>query len=75
MTFERKRKYLVLKTDDIDSYLNTSEQCALLNICHIIGHGRELDGKKDNSYVVVNEDEPYAEKVWALIEKGEEGKA
>ena len=34
----------------------------------MIREGREEEGRKDNSYVVVNEDEPYAEQVWKLVQ-------
>lgn len=69
--FKRCNKYLVLKRDDLEKYLN---QDPFVNfdiigyICDAIRLGRLKDGKGENRYVVVNEDEPYAEKVWRLIE-------
>jgi len=69
--FKRETKYLVLKWDDIDKYLKMSYEFRhLQEIISTIGVGRINDGKKDNTYVVVNEDESYAEDVWMLIEKG-----
>jgi len=71
MVFERKEKYVVLKIDDVNEYLTSHYQTALRSICAIIEDGRRQDGKKSNYYVVVNQDEPYAEQVWKLIEVGE----
>ncbi len=74
MTFKRETKYLVLKWDDVNKYLNENGQGWLRAICNAIHEGREREGKKENTYVVVNEDEPYAEIVWELIELYEEFK-
>ena len=63
----KEEKYLVLKLDDIEKYLTDREKFALTNVCLRIREGRDLDGKKQNHYVVVNEEETYAEKVWDLI--------
>jgi len=77
MTYEFKReiKYLVLKWDDIEKYLNKYEREELLASVEKIDAHRSLSGKKQNTYVVVNEDEPYAEKVWELIQEYEEKRA
>ena len=71
MAFEKDySKYLVLKWEDIEKYLTQTDFMeTLLALCKYIEHCRGLNGKKDNSYVVVNEDEPYAEQVWELIEE------
>ena len=70
--FKREIKYLVLKWDDIDKYLTQTDfaKTLLALVSHIV-HCRRLDGKKENTYVVVNEEELYAEIVWKLIELGE----
>ena len=68
--FKRENKYLVLKLDDIQKYLAPWDRVSLKEVCECVEIGRKLDGKKDNRYVVVNEDEPYAEKVWELIKQG-----
>jgi hypothetical protein len=73
-TKEKEEKYLVLKLDDIEKYLSPLAKEQLNHICSRIGLGRTNDGKKDNHYVVVNESEPYAEKVWDMI-LGREPKA
>jgi hypothetical protein len=66
--FKRKHKYIVWKLDDVNKYLNKEDRFNL-DLCSIaISQGRFKDGKKNNKYVVVNEDEPYSEQVWRLIE-------
>ena len=69
MKFKRYNKYYVLKIGDIDKYLNSPEKVVLVNIADKISEGRHGDGKQDKSYVVVNQEMPYAKKVWQLIEK------
>ena len=71
MKFERKEKYVVLKISDIKKYLIDEDISALKMICGIIEDCRHQDRKEINYYVVVNQDEPYAEIVWKLIEFGE----
>ena len=72
--FERLNKYLVLKLDDIRQFLSPQAKLSLEAICEEIGNKRKEAGKKENIYVVVNEDETYAELVWQLIKSGEEKK-
>ena len=69
--FVRKEKYLVLKIDDLDRYLFPFQKKQLSMICAIVENGRRVDDKKQNYYVVVNQDEPYSEQVWKLIEEAE----
>jgi len=72
MTFERDySKYFVLKTDDIRKYSTEEDHRQLDFLAKTVAIGREKEGKKENTYVVVNEDEPYTETVWKLIEIGE----
>lgn len=68
MTFKKEDKYLVIKLDDIKNFLSKEMILQLESICQIIREGRHELGKKDNSYVVVNEDENYADRVWKFIE-------
>lgn len=65
--FKRGQKYFVLKIDDINKYLKKKEQEQLHSLAKIIQLCRLDDGKKSNTYVVVNESETYAEQVWELI--------
>ena len=66
--FKREIKYIVLKLSDIEKYLTPQERTDLHAMCLKYDFARINDGRKLNSYVVVNQDEPYAEKVWKLIE-------
>lgn len=72
--FKREVKYIVFKIDDVNKYLSPDMKMNLVIISETILNGRAEDGKKPNHYVVVNEDQAYAEKVWELIKKGEESK-
>jgi hypothetical protein len=72
--FERVNKYLVLKLDDCHSFLTEAQKLHLDDICDTIGYQRKQLHKEENRYVVVNEDESYAEEVWALIREEEERK-
>jgi len=65
----KEEKYLVIKLTDIDNYLTRDEVVKLYSICDSINLGRLLNNKKINSYIVINEDEKYSEKVWDLILK------
>lgn len=67
--FKRENKYLVLKWDDIGQHLTDLEKEQLSNIMDSVAIGRMGQRKKDNNYVVVNEDETYAKQVWRLIQE------
>lgn len=70
--FVRYEKYEVMKLDDMDKYLTSEQRKQLDTVIGIIQAGRVHDNKVPcNRYVVVNEDMPYAEQVWKLIEEGE----
>jgi hypothetical protein len=64
---QKEEKYLVLKLADIDNYLNKEQKRNLSELCGIIKMGRMLDAKRQNHYIVINEEEPYSEKVWDLV--------
>ena len=67
--FKRYAKYEVMKLEDIDKYLTPTQKTNLDDIILSIHKGRVKNGKAPcNHYVVVNEDMPYAEQVWKLIE-------
>ncbi len=72
--FKQEGKYLVLKWEDIEKCLGEVDKKLLEEMCNCIAANRHYYGKKDNFYVVVNEDEPYAEQVWKLIEQSETSK-
>lgn len=60
-------KYVVLKKDDINKYLSDRPKHDLDMICRMIRGLRHYEGKKDNSYLVVNTDEPYAPEVARIM--------
>jgi hypothetical protein len=67
---ERYTKYEVMKLDDIEKYCSLAQRRQLIDIIMTVQDGREKDGKvRCNNYVVVNEDQPYAEQVWKLIQE------
>ena len=68
MEIKKEDRFLVLKRDDIKEYTNDEQKDWIERSCHAIRSHRLARGKKDNTYLVVNEDEPYAEIVWKLIE-------
>lgn len=67
MTFKKENKYLVLKWKDINQYLSNAERDGLRRIVTRISIKRQDDGKRNNSYIVVNEEEPYSSLVWELV--------
>jgi hypothetical protein len=68
-------KFVVLKVEDIEKYCPFWQQEQLSEICNQIQGGRMEVGKEaENRYYIVNADEPYAEKVRALIEEHEDKK-
>ncbi len=73
--FEKKPKYEITKLDDINNYLSESQQRIYWHLISQIQDARESEGKsRYNKYVVVNENEPYANEVWRLIKESEEDK-
>lgn len=67
-------KYIVIKTEDAEKYLDDFERGQLEMICRRIAKRREADGKAVNAYWVCNQDEPYADKVLQVILDGEDQK-
>lgn len=59
-------KFLVVKWDWIEEALTDSELNDLYHLLSII-----TENKPDYKYYVVNTDEPYADKVKAIVEKGD----
>lgn len=63
-----KKKFLVVKQEDILNHLNGFEQKELARLMGKIQMGRKLAGKpSDNFYLVVNTDEPYAEQIIEIM--------
>jgi threonine aldolase len=65
-----ENKFIVIKEEDVEKYLNEKGQLALRGILENIADGKSLDNKKNcNEYWVVNKDEEYAKLVKNLIFK------
>jgi hypothetical protein len=63
-----KKKFLVVKQEDILHHLNNFEQKELARLMNKIQMGRKLSGKEnDNFYLVVNTDEPYADQIIEIM--------
>lgn len=57
-------KYLVVKHEDIQKWVPMWYQERVLDvILDTVKDGREIDGKKENSYIVINMDEPYIQEI------------
>ena len=59
-------KFLVLKWDWIEEALTDSELNDLYHLLSIV-----TEDKPEHKYYVVNKDEPYADKIKAIVEKGD----
>lgn len=65
-------RFIVIKNNDADEYLTDDEKESLSNILLAIMNGRARAGKTpENTYLVCNTDEPYADKVLQDILQGE----
>lgn len=66
-----KRKYIVIKIEDLLKYINSIFKLAMLdNDLKDIEDGRRADGKNPcNEYIVINTDEPYANEVIEILKK------
>lgn len=62
-------KFLVLKNEDIAAGLTKAEQIILRLLCYRIKDYRESQGKHDNKYVIINQDEPYFPEILKLMEE------
>jgi hypothetical protein len=62
-------KFIVFNWKDIDRYLDEVDFEALDSIAAKINIGRIQEGKKLNSYITVNADEPYADKVIDIMKE------
>ena len=70
MTIKLKQKFCVVKTADLLTALNITEQNILDQLLMKIELYRKAIGKtSDNNYVVINTDEPYIDEIKAIMEK------
>lgn len=75
MSEKIEKMYLVLKWTEILGYLSVDQINDLMDCCLSIREGRTSNGKSENKYLVVNQDEPYSGKIWQMILQGEDAKA
>jgi len=71
---EKKDVYVVIKKEDMIKAFDISEQALFWRLLNLYDTHRASLGKKQNYYLVVNKDEPYAEAVLDLIRQGEMAK-
>jgi hypothetical protein len=65
-----KGKFLVLKNDDLNRYLDSELENDLYNIVQTVDAGRSVEGKvDDNFYIVINQDEPYIQEIIDVLKK------
>ncbi len=73
---EKEDKFIVIKRSDLRRLHPSSRAMFCEIIDEINQHRAMVQGKFDKpKYYVVNQDEPYADKVWEVIEQGEAEKA
>ena len=65
---EKEDRHLVLKSQDITSFLSEEQIGWLVSIIDTIAKARKQKGKQPyNKYIIVNEDEPYSEVIFWII--------
>jgi len=69
---EKQDKFIVISRKDIIAYCTWPEAVELSTLLKKIQKRRLEDNKPINKYIVCNQDEPYAKKIWQIILKGEE---
>ena len=62
-------KFLVLKWDDINRYLTRRDKDDLNECIEAVLDGRRMGGKPDNTYLVINTDEPYAHEIVEILKR------
>jgi hypothetical protein len=67
LSFENK--FIVLKRADVDAALEGQEKKIFWNLIDRVSRVRKNNGKKDNKYLIVNIDEPYAIDVAMIMGK------
>lgn len=63
-----KKKFMVVKQEDIMHHLNNIDRKELVRLLSKIETGRRLSGKENgHTYLVVNTDEPYADEIIEIM--------
>lgn len=66
--FKREPRYVVFKIKDIERYITSEDKLLINEVGKAIAVGRNSDGKAPFNAVVVEQDWPEFEMVWAAIE-------
>lgn len=82
MKAKKENKYLLMKTEDVENYFSqftknkftTAEEQAVIEQEPFWTVVNELNKANKNSYIIINQDEPYAELVWQIVLMGEDAK-
>lgn len=64
-----KDKFLVVKRRDLYNFLNSDHQKTLTYLLEEVASSRRATGKKENTYLVINTDEPYADEVIEIMKR------
>lgn len=63
-----QRKFIVLKIEDIEKYLDQSDRNWLYEVQFKIANGRKHDGRNpENEYLVINTDEKYIDEIIKIM--------
>ncbi|GAB3065365.1 hypothetical protein ACFOU0_12270 [Salinicoccus sesuvii] len=66
----RLNKFYVIKRSDVDDYCGPLDKGNLTRIGNKIHRGRKQDRKvSDHWYIVINQDEPYADEVIEILKR------
>lgn len=65
----KEDKFFVLNRKDMNKYLTSNQRCQVFEAGIQIFESRQVEGKKDNKYLVVNTDEPYADEVIEILKR------
>lgn len=65
-----KCKYTVIKNEDVENMpYGDVWKMRIQNICDAVNICRAINNKKENTYIVINADEPYADEVIEILKR------
>lgn len=63
-------KFTVVKNADLNTYLDDNDRNTFYYLVEDkIEYTKELEGKKENTYLVINTDEPYADEIIEILKR------
>lgn len=82
MKAKKENKYLIMKIEDVENYFSqftkgvftTAEEQAVIEQEPFWKVVNELQKQNKNNYIIINQDEPYAELIWQIVLLGEDAK-